>query len=182
MAKAELVCMVSSESAPPGFIKHAHFTEHPFTRHSGWWRHRNLFARCASVLNLVSFFCHHCRGMSLFSMTGSDKYPPSSISKLYIPWDTAVAPRTLTYRVSTKVSWWIFCFIVSGSKPSSCSGPSSRGHGPSSLSMASSSASSFSNFFPFSSVSSDAKAWALYLGSRSVARTIIFVSLPLCKR
>ncbi len=37
MAKAELVCMVSIESALPGFIKHAHFTEHPFTRHSGWW-------------------------------------------------------------------------------------------------------------------------------------------------
>jgi len=75
MAKAELVCMVSSESAPPGFIKHAHFTEHPFTWHSGWWRHRNFFARCASVLNLVNFsattaeVCHFFHWQALTNST-----------------------------------------------------------------------------------------------------------------
>ncbi len=54
--------MVSSESAPPGFIKHAHFTEHPFTRHSGW----------RGALEFLCLMCKCFKSSFIFSATTAE--------------------------------------------------------------------------------------------------------------
>jgi len=56
MEKAGLVCMVSSQWAPLGVTNHAHFTQHPFTRHSGWWGAQEFLGwKCKCFKSCVIF-------------------------------------------------------------------------------------------------------------------------------